>query len=141
MTRFSFIIPVKAINDYIRETVPKILLSSRQDYEIIIYPDQVTDERWPKTRQIASGLAGPARKRDLALRDAVGDILIFIDDDAYPEINYLDVLEKDFASPTVVGVGGPAVTPLDDSFWQQVSGAVFLSRWSGGAPERYRPSG
>jgi len=28
-----------------------------------------------------------------------------------------------------------------DSFWQRVSGAVFLSRFTGGAPERYVPVG
>ena len=38
-------------------------------------------------------------------------------------------------------VGGPAVTPTTDSFWQQVSGAMYLSRLTGGAPERYSPRG
>ena len=28
-------------------------------------------------------------------------------------------------------------SPPHDDFWQKVSGAVFLSRFSGGAPERY----
>ncbi len=141
MIKFSFIVPVKEINNYIREAVPKTLCIARDDYEIIVYPDVATSEQWEKTRQIASGPGGPAMKRDLALRDAAGDILVFIDDDAYPEKNYLDVLEKDFDDPAVVGVGGPAITPPHDNFWQKISGAVFLSRWSGGYPERYVPVG
>lgn len=40
-----------------------------------------------------------------------------------------------------MAVGGPAVTPSSDNFWQKVSGAVFLSSLSGGNPERYIPIG
>lgn len=141
MIQYSFIIPVREINDYIRESVPKILRIPRADFEIIIYPDKSNSEIWEKTRQIATGPIGPAAKRSLAIHDALGEILIFIDDDAYPESNFLDILSKDFADKQVAVVGGPAVTPPTDSFWQKVSGAVFLSKLSGGCPERYVPIG
>lgn len=135
--KYTFIIPVKSINNYIRESVSNILKIERDNFEIIIYPDEVSDEKWEKTRQIATGNVGPAEKRTLAIRDATGDILVFIDDDAYPEKNFLDILEKDFEDEIIVAVGGPAITSKDDSFWQKVSGAVFLSSLSGGFPERY----
>lgn len=141
MIKFSFIIPVKAINDYIREAVPMILNIDRDDYEIIIYPDQANDEKWAKTRQIETGHCGPANKRTRAIHDALGGILIFVDDDAYPKKNFLDVLENNFADEKILAVGGPAITPNDDNFWQKVSGAVFLSSLSGGCPSRYRPVG
>jgi glycosyltransferase involved in cell wall biosynthesis len=137
MIKYSFIIPVKAINDYIGESIPNILKIERNDFEIIIYPDIVNSEAWEKTRQIATGNVGPAEKRTLAIRDAVGEILIFIDDDAYPERDFIDILEKDLEDDNVIAVGGPAITPSDDGFWQKVSGAVFLSALSGGNPERY----
>jgi glycosyltransferase involved in cell wall biosynthesis len=139
--KYSFIIPVKAINDYVRESVPKILEIDRNDFEIIIYPDKATDENWPKTRQVSSGPGGPAMKRDLSVRDAHGDFLIFIDDDAYPEKNILDVLDRDFEDLSIAVIGGPALTPKSDNFQQKVSGAFFLSFVSGGFPERYRPIG
>lgn len=138
---YSFIIPVKEINDYIRESIPKILEINRLDYEIIIYPDKATEETWPKTIQISTGTGGPAMKRNLAITDAKGDILIFIDDDAYPEKNFINILEKDFEDKNIIAVGGPALTPKEDNFWQKVSGAVFLSSFSGGFPERYVPVG
>lgn len=144
MIKYSFIIPVKEINDYIRESMPKILEIERDDFEIIIYPDAVSSDTWPKTRQIASGpnhLGGPAMKRSLALKDAHGDFLIFIDDDAYPQKNILEILDKDFENEKIAAVGGPAVTPKSDSFLQKVSGAVYLSYFSGGFPERYAPVG
>ena len=139
--RFSFIIPTKEINAYIRDLIPKILTFQRGDFEIIIYPNEKTDEKWEKTRQIASGSLDPAGKRNLALRDAKGEVLVFIDDDSYPESNFLEVLEKDFSDENIFVVGGPALTPAESSFWQRVSGAMFLSYLSGGFPERYRSIG
>lgn len=141
MIRYSFIIPVKSINDYIHEAVPNILKIDRDDYEIIIYPDETTAESWPKTRQIATGHCGPAEKRTRAIHDAHGEIIIFIDDDAYPEKDFLEHLEEDFRDQNITAVGGPAITPKDDSFWQKISGVVFLSFLSGGSPERYVPVG
>jgi len=138
MIKYSFIIPVKEINNYIRESIPKILEIDRDDFEIIIYPDEVDNNfNALKTKQIASGKCGPAEKRTLAIKDAIGEILIFIDDDAYPEKNLLDLLDRDFEDNNVAAVGGPAITPKNDDFWQKVSGAVFLSSLSGGNPERY----
>jgi len=141
MIKYSFVIPTKEINVYIRDLIPKLLTLKRDDFEIIVYPDQATDEHWGKTKQIGSGPVDPASKRNLALRDAEGEILIFIDDDAYPENDFLEVLEKDFTDRSVVAVGGPGMTPAESNFWQRVSGAIFLSHLSGGFPERYRPVG
>lgn len=139
---YSFIIPVKKINHYIREAIPKILEIKRSDFEILIFPD-IEDHSvtWEKTRQVATGSIGPAEKRDQALKYAKGQYLIFIDDDAYPKENFLDILDESFRDPDIVAVGGPAITPSNDTFWQKVSGAVFLSRVSGGFPERYWPVG
>lgn len=141
MIKYSFIIPVKEINDYIRESVPKILEMRRGDFEIIIYPDKITGESWNKTKQIATGQVSPSVKRDLAMKDARGEILVFIDDDAYPKNNFLDILDRDFSEERIGAVGGPAITPSSDSFWQKVSGVVFLSSLSGGFPDRYTPIG
>jgi len=140
--KYSFIIPVKEINDYIRETVPKILEIQRDDFEIIIYPDfgSKTNESWEKTRIIHSP-SGPSPKRSLAMRDAKGDFLIFVDDDAYPEKNMLELLDEDFSDASVAAVGGPALTPKSDTFLQKVSGAVYLSFLGGNFPERYYPIG
>jgi len=142
MIKYSFIVPVKAINDYIRESIPKILEIKREDYEIIIYPDEI-DQNFSAlyTKQIATTHVGPAVKRSRAISEASGDILVFIDDDAYPTPNFLDILDSDFKDEKIKAVGGPALTPANDSFWQKVSGAVFLSPLSGGCPERYIPLG
>lgn len=137
----DIIIPVKQINNYIYESIEKLLNLDYEDYGIIILPDTFNGESFPKTRIIPTGDTGPAQKRDLALRHSNADILAFIDDDAYPRKDWLQNAVRHFDDPEVAAVGGPAVTPPRDTFYQRVSGAVFLSRIGGGNTERYWPIG
>ena len=144
MIKFSIIIPVKAINDYIREAVPHIQQLTGFPWELLIIPDEAEATEWPNDQRImvvTSGRVGPADKRDLGGRLASGDILVFLDDDSFPESDLLEVASKHFLDPDVIAIGGPGRTPPSNSFWQRVSGAVFLSRLTGGAPERYVPVG
>ncbi|MGH8996952.1 MAG: glycosyltransferase, partial [Acidimicrobiales bacterium] len=45
--------------------------------------------------------------RNIGIAMATGDVVAFIDDDAYPDPAWLDRLEDAFGDPEVVGVGGP----------------------------------
>jgi len=136
--KVSIIIPVIAVNDYVRESVPKILNLDWPDFEIIIFPDEPDSKNsWPKTKLIASGKIGPAGKRNLALKYASGEIVAFLDDDAYPEKDWLKQAIGYFSDPKVAAVGGPAITPADDGVLQKVSGAVYES-YIGGAGVRNR---
>ncbi len=140
---FSIVIPVKAINGYVRETVSHILKLNDSDWELIIVPNDDAPSEWsdPRIRLMASGRVGPGIKRDLAAESAKGFVLVFLDDDSYPKADLLTVARPYFDDPDVSALGGPAITPPEDSFWQKVSGAVFLSHFSGGSPERYVPLG
>jgi len=139
--KVEIIIPVNAVNDYVRESIPEILKLDYQDFSILLLPDETTEEQFQKTRIIPTGKTGPAEKRDLALQYSDADIFAFLDDDAYPRKDWLTNAMKHFRNPEVGAVGGPAVTPEHDTFWQKVSGAVFLSKIGGGSPERYIPDG
>lgn len=139
--KIDIIIPVKEINPYIYESIPRILELNYEDFNILIFPDRDTGESFPKTRIIPTGDMGPAQKRNMALKHSEADILAFLDDDAYPRADWLQKALRHFCDPEVGAVGGPAVTPPDNSFLQKVSGAVFLSRLGGGYPERYWPVG
>lgn len=141
--KVSIIIPVIAINDYIMESIPKILELDYSDFEIIIFPDQLDSaHHWPKTKIISSGKVGPAEKRDLAIKYAKGEILAFLDDDAYPKKDWLRSMIPVFYDDKVGAVGGPAITPKNDGVLQKVSGAIFESFLGGGfTRNRYLPIG
>lgn len=145
--KFSIIIPVKFINDYICEAVERHLKLEYQNFEILIFPDVIRDSdrkyEWfhnPKIRVIASGETGPAEKRDMALEYATGDIFAFIDDDAYPRSDWLTNAAKGLLDENVGAIGGPAVTAHGDDIWKQGSGKVFESfLCSGRYTYRYLP--
>ncbi len=141
--KVSIIIPVKRINDYIHESMDYLLALDYPSFEILIFPDEKDKvHSWPKTKIILSGKVGPAEKRDLALKYASGKILAFLDDDAYPEKDWLKKMVPLFRNGSVAGVGGPAITPSSDGILQQVSGAIFESYLGGGfARNRYLPIG
>ena len=141
---FSIIIPVKAVNDYVRETIPYIQALDDEDWELIVVPNEDDPNEWASDKRIKfliSGRVGPAEKRDLASKIAKGSILVFLDDDSYPASNLLSVARKTFENQSIDAIGGPALTPPTDTYWQKVSGSVFMSRLTGGNPERYLPVG
>jgi GT2 family glycosyltransferase len=140
MLSFSIIIPVKSINDYVRETVPFIQALDYGNWELFIVTNELESNEWSDDKRITiieSGRVGPADKRDIAAKKTSKDILVFLDDDSYPESNILNLAIQYFKDPEVIALGGPGITPPTDDFWQKVSGAVFLSKFTGGAPERY----
>ncbi|GAB6037000.1 glycosyltransferase family 2 protein [Fundidesulfovibrio butyratiphilus] len=141
---FSIIIPFKEATDLLDECLRHLLTQRETSYEIILLPDGPLRREGlfarPEVDVIPTGPVSPAIKRDLGAKAAKGEFLAFIDDDAYPEPDWLSVARKAFAeNPRAAALGGPAKTPASDPFFARASGAVFLSRLSGGFPERYLP--
>lgn len=76
----------------------------------------------------------------MALGFARGEIVAFLDDDAFPRADWLKNAVVHFRDPMVAAVGGPAITPATDTLRQKASGAVYASRLvSGNFFYRYIP--
>jgi len=136
----SIIIAVKHLNENLKECLRHCLNLDYPDYEIIVFPDEAFIFDNPKVKVIATGNISPPRKRDLALKEAKGEVLAFIDDDAYPERSWLGNAAKNFSDPEVAAVGGPAITPESDSLLQKAGGEVYRSFLvSGWQSYRYWP--
>ncbi len=158
----SIIIAVKTWQKNLEECVAKCLELDYPDFEIIILPDESFDSvlgsrfsvlgehRTPNTehrnqgtvpiRIIPTGPVSPAKKRDIALSYAKGEILAFLDDDAYPKKDWLKNAINNFGDPQVAAVGGPAVTAKNDDVKEKASGLVYSSPLvSGKYVYRYLP--
>src|SRR3989338_7501639 len=90
-----------------------------QHYEILVVTDKpiVPVITGKKVRCLVMNINHPTtgtEKRDFALPFVKGEICAFIDDDAYPDSNWLTNAIPWFKYERIVAVGGPGVTPLDD---------------------------
>jgi GT2 family glycosyltransferase len=134
----SVVIPVKNVNEFLRQvTIPASLIPTYSNLEIIIVTDKSSREKFPRTKIIPSWpKTGPADKRDLGVAKAKGEIIAFLDDDSYPEKNWLKEALQIFITKdsSITGVCGPTLTPPHNSLRQKASGYVW-STWlgSGGA--------
>jgi succinoglycan biosynthesis protein ExoA len=79
----------------------------------------------------------PAIQRNRALREASGELVYFLDDDAQPEPGVLRRAVSHFRDPSVQMVGGPNLCPPAAPFLEQVF-AVVLSSWIAFGPSRAR---
>ncbi len=144
MIQFSFIIPFQAPNAYLQQTLNALDKLEGEAFEVVLLPDEdVVPEAfgshgYPMT-VVSTGKVGPAVKRDKGAELAQGLWLAFIDDDAYPERDWLVHVKAAVVDASVVAIAGPQLTPEEDGFWQKVSGAVYLSSLNGRTVLRYWP--
>jgi len=136
----SIIIAAKELNDNLKECIQHCLNLEHPDFEIIVSSDAPFIFNHPKVKVIATGGITPPKKRDLALKEAKGEISAFIDDDAYPDRNWLKNAVGFFLDDDVGGVCGPTVTAPGGTFLERAGGAVYESVLvSGDQLFRFRP--
>lgn len=146
MSSFSIIIPVKELNSFLEESMPIILGLNHRSFEVIILPDRIPSPlpeyaRDKRVRIIPTGSVSPAVKRDMGARESDADYLAFLDDDAYPQGDWLRAAEDGFRQRRPAAVVGPAITPKNASISQKASGLFFETVLGGGGMSyRYRPA-
>jgi cellulose synthase/poly-beta-1,6-N-acetylglucosamine synthase-like glycosyltransferase len=132
----SILIPVKGLNRNLGECIRYCLELDYPDYEIIVLSDFLIELPYD-VRVLATGAKGPSDKRNIGIEEARGEIIAFIDDDAFPPKDWLKNAVRNFGDEGVAAVGGPAVTPENDGSREKASGSIYSSLFGGGA-YRYR---
>jgi GT2 family glycosyltransferase len=137
----SILIPVKGDNKNLRECIEACLRLDYADFEIVVLPDEIINLPYAgRVKVIPMGEVGPAAKRDMAIKGLKGAILAFLDDDAYPDKDWLNNAVRHFGEEAIAAVCGPAVTPDSDALRQKASGDVYSSFIVSGAhTRRYIP--
>ncbi len=109
-------------------------------FEVLVLPDEsftLPEMLGFPLRILATGKVRPAEKRNLGIAEAKGDLVAFIDDDAYPDARWLERAILYFGAPDVGAVGGPGVTPPGDGFRARAGGRVYENIFVSGT-YRYR---
>lgn len=135
----SVVIACPAPSAYLTECLNALSAQTYRNFEVIVLPDAAAGLASADydLRVIPTGKIRPAEKRNTGIQAARGEIVAFLDDDAYPVPNWLEHAVPYFALPDVGGVGGPGVTPPGDPFLGQAGGRVYANRFVSGN-YRYR---
>jgi glycosyltransferase involved in cell wall biosynthesis len=129
--KFSIIIPVRAINSYLRENIYHLRKLNYKNFEVLIILDEKEEYNFEgdfRFKLLTVGNKGPGEKRNIGAKSSTGDILVFLDDDAFPSNTWLDHAAAIFEKNDIYALGAPAVTPPNAGFFERVSGRVMESR-------------
>ena len=98
----SLIIPVFNVEGYLEECLESIIEQSFSDYEVIIVDDGSTDKsreiiktyekKFNKIKILLQGNKGVSEARNLALKHAMGEYVLYIDSDDFLKSNMLEVM-------------------------------------------------
>lgn len=125
MPTFSFIIPVKPGGYVAAFESLRRLSTATFTFEVLL----------------AEGCS-PSQQRNTAAHNAQGEILFFLDDDSHVALDCLDTCAAVMTDASVAAVGGPSLTPTNDSPLQQLFGLALSSLFgAGGMRNRYRSIG
>jgi GT2 family glycosyltransferase len=103
----------------IGETLAAITKLRYPNFEVIVVDDGSEDVT-PKiageydVRLIRTRNEGLSAARNTGMRAATGEIVAYIDDDAWPDPHWLHYLAATFMNTPHVGVGGPNIAPAGD---------------------------
>jgi len=91
------------------------------NYEVIVVDDGSTDRFTDCARDYGFRLirilnSGLGNARNIGLFEATGEIVAYIDDDAYPDPDWLKYLATTFLHSGFVAVGGPNLPPCGDGW-------------------------
>lgn len=103
----------------IRDTLDGLDRLEYPKFEVIVVDDGSTDNTAEiageyEVRLISTENRGLASARNTGWQHAHGDIVAYIDDDAYPDPHWLHYLAYTFMTGDWVAVGGPNITPPGD---------------------------
>jgi GT2 family glycosyltransferase len=117
--RISVIVCTYNGNRTIEDCLEGMLRLEYPNFEVIIVNDGSTDatEEIAKRygfRVISTTNHGLSNARNIGLEAATGEIVAYIDDDAYPDPHWLTYLAATFMKSTHAGVGGPNIAPSGD---------------------------
>jgi cellulose synthase/poly-beta-1,6-N-acetylglucosamine synthase-like glycosyltransferase len=128
----SVIIPFYKNLAYLEECVKHCLDLDYPNYEILVVSNSPIRLRYERVKVVVTDKLGQGYKKDLGVAHASGEICAFIDDDAYPSRDWIKNAVKYFNDLDVVAVGGPGITPPNDSLMQKASGLIYSLAIGGG---------
>jgi cellulose synthase/poly-beta-1,6-N-acetylglucosamine synthase-like glycosyltransferase len=132
----SILIPCKAIDKEVSRCLSHYTQLDYETYEIVLLPD--VESPLKGVRVIATGQVTPGKKRNIGAANTKGEILAYIDADAYPRADWLRSAICHLQESSVGAVGGPGLTPPGADNFSLGQDTILSSFMVGGLSSRYR---
>lgn len=128
-SRISVIVCAYNAGETLRECLEGIARLDYPEYDVIVVDDGSSDDTAAIAREFDCKLVqipngGLSAARNVGLERATGDIVAYIDSDAYPDPHWLQHMANALADGRFAGMGGPNIAPAGDG---QVADAVSHS--------------
>lgn len=120
---------------YLKQTLTALEKQTFKDYEIIVVNGPSTDN----TKEVALSFpvkyfettkANISVSRNIGIKNALGDIIFFIDDDAIPHDNCLEEIAKQFEKLNNQNIGGIAGRVFDETGKVLQFSSGFVGIWA-----------
>jgi O-antigen biosynthesis protein len=117
--RISVIVCSRNGEQTLQDCFEGLLRLEYPDFEVIVVDDGSNDGTAAMGQEygfrvIRTGGQGLGRARNIGLEAATGEIVAYLDDDAYPDVHWLTYLAATFLGTSHVAVGGPNIAPPGD---------------------------
>jgi len=117
--RFSVVVCTYNGSRTLRECLARLQQLPYPDYEVIVVDDGSRDDsvaiaREFPVRLISTPNQGLSAARNVGMEAATGEVIVYLDDDAYPDPHWLAYLGAMFRSTTHAAAGGPNIAPAGD---------------------------
>ena len=118
----SIIIPAYNEENYLAATLDAVFAQDYPNFEVIVVDNASTDRtaqviaRYPKVVAVYESKKGTNQAREAGRARATGTIVVTIDADCRPSVNWLSRAMRHFEDNRVVAVSGPSYY-FDGSFW------------------------
>jgi len=134
--KISVVIPAYNAEKTIGKTLNATLSQNfpKNRYEIIVVDDGSDDDtrqiikKFRRVRLLKQKHKGPAVARNLGVKYAKGEIVLFTDADCIPDKNWIKKIIEPFKNKNIVGVAGTYVTLNKDKFFARFTGYEIEQR-------------
>ena len=119
LPKFSVVVCIYNGAKTIRDTMEGLMKLDYPDYEVIVVNDGSEDETAEIVSKYDVKLIGTENKglssaRNTGMHESTGEIVAYIDDDAYPDPQWLRYLAVAYMNSDHAGIGGPNINPGED---------------------------
>lgn len=119
--RVSVIVCTHNGQSTLTECLARLTTLRYPDFEVIVVDDGSSDAsadiaKAHGARLVETEHRGLSHARNVGIANATGEIVAFLDDDAYPDHDWLDYIAASLRANGHAGVGGPNIAPDDDGF-------------------------